>query len=130
MRTKLGRFVLNAAAGLGLASVSFLNAYAADPHLSPIQPHCPHPIVPAPGAPATVTPLPGTTTPLPGTTTPAPGAPAATPDAAPAPALDLGVGATIPADAGAAPAAPAAADAGMTSATGTDMIGRADFFNR
>lgn len=118
MRTKFGRFVLNATASLGLASVSLLNAYAGDPHLSPVQPNCPYPIVPAPGDPATVTPLPGATTPTPGATTPTPGA-----------VPDGGVGATIPAETGATTAA-APSDAGTTSATGTDMIGRSDFFNR
>jgi hypothetical protein len=123
MRTTLGRFVLNATASLGLASVSFLNAYAGDPHLSPVQPNCPYPIVPAPGAPATAAPLPGLTTPLPGATTaPTPGATTAIPDA--------GVGASIPADAGAVASTGGGDDGPSGGGTGTDMIGRSDFFNR
>lgn len=130
MRTKLGRFLLSATAGVGLASVSFLNAYAAEPVLAP---NCPYPIVPAPGAPGVMTPLPGTTTtPAPGTTTQTPDATrGAIPGATPAPLGDSNAGVSIPADAGFSTATTGGDATGpSTGGTTADMLGRSDFMNR
>jgi hypothetical protein len=123
MRTQLGRYLLSATAGLGLASITALNAWAAEP----VQPNCPYPTLPVPGTPLATTP---TSPPAAPSTTTDPGT-AETPmdlgtDAGP---TDTGVGASLPSDAGVSVGAD---DGGGPSGggTGTDMIGRSDFFNR
>lgn len=123
MRTQLGRYLLLATAGLGLASVTALNAPAAEP----VQPNCPYPILPAPGSPLTTIPTPPTTPPpdpSAATTPTDPGAITADQNLA-----DTGVGASLPADAGATTTA-TDGDAGPTSGTTSTILGRSDFFNR
>jgi hypothetical protein len=128
MRTKLVRFFLHAAFGLGLCSFTALTAQAEDYHYIPqgpvyVKPNCPAPGIPAP----VVTPAPsphpadlpkdGATTP-----TPAPGTPGAAQNV-PTPA-DTSAAPPAPADTGAAAEGPTAG--GEAAA----MLGRGDSNNR
>jgi hypothetical protein len=138
MRTKLARFVLHVAFGVGLCAATATLAQAQDYHYVPqgpvyVKPSCPYPGVPAPAIPGTPsvpgTTAPGTTPPAAGTTTPGTTAPGTTTPSATtpqAPTTDMTANAPT-ADTG------AGAEAGLGGAAGAGssaMLGRGDANNR
>jgi hypothetical protein len=133
MRTKLARFVLHTAFGVGLCATTAALGHAQDYHYIPqgptyVKPSCPYPTVPTPGMPsATVPAMPGATTPS--TTTPGATTPSATTPSTTTPEAQNAANETAnaaPSEAGAAESAFGGTGAGG----GGGMLGRGDADNR